>query len=358
MTTASDLIKAALRRINSYQSGEALAQVDAQDCLDALNDLLDSWSTDKMFIFGSNEWTLYWQAQKRVYTVGNPTNAQLSGSANVSQFGTTVASSSNPSIVSPNVNAGNTWPNFTGTLTSGSPTITGVTNIPSNLVAGTTSLFQPGVGSFVTDSQGLIPLNTVCTAFNAGAQTVTLSANATGSSAGTDSFGYSIPGDLPIPRPLRITHGFTRYNTLDFPLDVYATESQYVSLLYKAQPGPWPTLAWYNNTFPYGILNVYQSPGNNSEFHLHCDTILNQLTLNQPISVPQGYSRALKWNLAKEICAEYGFPMSAEIKLNAQESLAMIKALNARPAEVSRYDRALIHGNHGDGGWVTHGGYR
>jgi len=85
--------------------------------------------------------------------------------------------------------------------------------------------------------------------------------------------------------------------------------------------------------------------------------VMNNFTLNQPISVPQGYSRALKWNLAKEICAEYGFPMSAEIKLNAQESLQMIKALNARPAEVSRYDRALINSNRGDYGWILHGGY-
>ena len=101
MTTASDIIKAALRRINSYQSGEALAQVDAQDCLDALNDLLDSWSTDKMFIFGSNEWVLNWTSQKRVYTVGNPTNAQLSGSAPVNLYGNTVSSASNPAIVKP-----------------------------------------------------------------------------------------------------------------------------------------------------------------------------------------------------------------------------------------------------------------
>ena len=105
-TTTLNLIQGALRRINSYQSGETIAPPDAQDCLDTLNDLLDSLSLDKELNFGVNENILYWTAGQRLYKVGNPVCTLLG---------------SQP---------------FTGTLTSGSPTITGVTNMPSNLVAG------------------------------------------------------------------------------------------------------------------------------------------------------------------------------------------------------------------------------
>ena len=52
-TTALNLIQGALRKINSYQSGEQIQAPDAEDCLDTLNDLLDSLSTDKEFVFGS-----------------------------------------------------------------------------------------------------------------------------------------------------------------------------------------------------------------------------------------------------------------------------------------------------------------
>ena len=354
MTTAADIIKAALRRINSYQSGEPLAQVDAQDCLDTLNDLLDSWSIDKMHVFGSNEWILTWSAQKAYYTVGNPTNAQLSNST-----GYVEASASNNSyLVYPNTGGGQVWANIVGTVTTGSPTITGVTSIPTNLIAGTGAAYQPASGSILTSSQNLIPFNTTVISFNAIAQTITMSANATGTSTGQDSIGYTIPGDFPIPRPLRITHGFTRFNQLDFTLQVSETQSQYTRLLYKRQAGPWPTVAWYNNTFPYGVLNAYQTPGNNAELHLFTDTILNNLSLNQTLSVPQGYARALKWALAKEICAEYGFPISEAVRLNGQNALEFIKALNAQPAPVALYDRELVRGGRPDGGWVTHGGYR
>lgn len=339
MTTALDLIKGALRRINSYQSGDTLAVPDETDCLETLNDLLDSLSTDEQFVPGSNEWILSWTAQKNKYTVGNPTNAQLSG------IGSTLGVFAQ------------TWPNIVGTLTSGSPTITGVTNMPSNLVAGSTAAYSVGSGSILSDVQNLIPAGTTVIAFNAGAQTITMSANATGSSQGQDSIAYTVPGDFPIPRPLNITGGYTRFNTLDFTLDVKATQEQYNSLLYKAQPGPWPVLAWFNNQTPYGILNVYQTPGNNAELHLFADTILANLTLNQQVLLPQGYSRALKWLLAKEIAAEYGFPLTEAIKTHASESMALIKALNAKPAEVARYDRALTRGNRGDAGYIFHGGY-
>jgi hypothetical protein len=323
MASALDLIKGALRRINSYQSGEQIAPPDAQDCLDTLNDLFDSWSTDKQMVFGTNEAILQWVAGKNSYKVGNPKCTDIGE------------------------------PPFTGTLTNGSPIITGVTNIPADLVAGS-SASAVGAGSSLTDTQGLLPAVYV-TAI--GVNTVTMSAPAKGNSNGLDQLTYTIPGDFAIPRPLRITGGYTRISQLDFSLDVYASQDEYNAVLFKAQPGPWPTIGWYNNLMPYGVLNVYQTPGQNGELHLFTDTILANLTLNQTFILPQGYTRAIKWCLAKEICAEYGYPLTEAIKTNADESLKLIKALNAKPAQRAKYDRQLVRGNRADGGWVLHGGY-
>lgn len=323
-TTALDLIKGALRRVNSYQSGETIAAPDEADCLETLNDLLESLSLDQQLNFGSNENILAWTAGKNQYRIGNPMNSLVGGAP------------------------------FTGTLTSGSNVITGVTNIPALLVAGSTLAYQVGSGSILADTQGLLPTDT--TVITIGATSITMSANAKGNSTGADTFTYTVPGDFPIVRPLRITHGYTRFNNLDFTLDVCETESQYNEILFKAQPGPWPTVAWLNNQFPYSILNVYQTPGNGASVHLFSDNLLANLTLNQVLVMPQGYSRMLKWLLAKEICAEYGYPLTDSIKSNAQESLALIKALNAEPANVSRYDRALTSGNRANAGWIFTGG--
>jgi hypothetical protein len=107
---------------------------------------------------------------------------------------------------------------------------------------------------------------------------------------------------------------------------------------------------------PYGLINFYQTPGNAAELHLFTDTILQDLTINQTFILPSGYARAIKWALAKEICAEYGYPMTEAIKTHAAEAIAMIKALNALPAEKAKYDRVLM-GNRANAGWILNGGY-
>ena len=324
-----DLVKRALRHINSYQSGETIAQADAQDVLDTGNSILELWNTQKLAVFGSNENILSWIVGQNQYKIGNPKCTDIG------------------------------LPVFTGTVTSGSPTITGVTQIPASLVAGT-SYNQVGAGSTLTDSQSLFPANTYVTAFNAGAQTVTMSANATGNSQGLDQITYTVPGDFPIGRPLRITNAFTRINQLDFTLDVYDTQDRFLEILYKAQPGPWPTVAWYNNLMPYGVLNVYQTPGQGASVHLFTDTILSNLTLQQTIIMPQGYAFALEWAMAEMIWPDYWGekPVPSHIAKNAAHGLATIKALNAKPAARAAYDRMLVRGNRPDGGWITHGGFR
>jgi len=108
---------------------------------------------------------------------------------------------------------------------------------------------------------------------------------------------------------------------------------------------------------PYGLINFYQTPGNSAELHLFTDTILQNLTATQTFILPSGYSRLLKWLLAKEICAEYGYPISEAIRTHAAESMALIKALNAVPAEKAQYDRALRNHSRGNAGWILSGGY-
>jgi hypothetical protein len=326
MTTGTDIVKGALQRINSYQSGDNLGEPDLQDGIDVLNDLLDSWSTDKLYIYGSNEFILQWQNGQNQYKVGNPLNTDLG------------------------------LPSFTGTLTGGSNVITSVSNIPAGLVAGS-SFNNYGAGSLIIDSASQIPPNAYVTAI--GTNTITLSANVPATpSANPVQLNYSLPGDFPIPRPLRITGGYTRVNQLDFTLDVYASQDQYNALLYKAQPGPWPTLAWYNQQFPYGIFNVYQTPGQSVELHLFTDTILARLTAQSTVILPQGYNRALKWLLARELAPIYGYNFTPQQSKIANEAMSMIKALNAQPQPRAFYDTELIRNNRRDGGWVMSGGYK
>lgn len=325
MNTVQDICTTALLRLNAFQPGDQLSQVDQTQALSALNDLLETWSTDHLSVIGSQELVFNWPTGQQLnngiaqYTFGNPLCTDIGESG------------------------------FSGVLTAGSNSITSVTNMPADIA----------VGSTLHDLAGVIPSNTTVTAFDSTAHTVTMSANATVTpSSSPDTVTYTIPGAIPFARPLRITNGFTRINNLDFYMEVTMSQDRFTEILYKAQPGPWPVCAWYNPTYPYGILNVYMVPAMQAQAHLFVDTIFANVGWTDTLQVPQGYARALKWNLTQELCAQYGFPLTEAIKKHAKESYHMIKTLNAQPPVVSKYDRELVRGNRPDGGWVTHGGYR
>lgn len=310
-TTANDIITGALRFINSYAPGESLDAADAQDALTTLNDLLDSLSTDQASVYATSDQVFNFTPGQYRYTVGNYDAGQ-----------------------------------FAGTVTTGSPTITGVTIPDGMIVNGDLN----GAG---------IPVGTTIIAI--GATTITMSQNAS-SSPGIQQISYTIPGDFKMQRPLRVSRSFTRITTqgsgLDYPIEVI-TQDQYISIGYKGISAPWPIVMWYNPTMPLGELFFYQNPSGGGELHLFSDMILSNLTdLTAQIVMPQGYTRALKRMLGRELAPEYGVPWTAMQERLYKESYDFVKSLNQQPVAVSRYDNALLASNSkAPASWIMSGGF-
>jgi hypothetical protein len=313
MATAQDIITGALRFINAYSPGESLDSADADDAMDTLNDLLGSLSTDQASVFASSVNVFNYTAGTYQYTIGNYDAGQ-----------------------------------FAGTVTNGSPTITSAT-VPSDMVEGGD---LTGAG---------IPDGTTIVSFDAGANTVTMSANGA-SSPGAQQISYTIPGDFKMPRPLRITNAFTRIYTqgsgLDYPIEI-VDQARYTDIGFKAIQAPWPIVVWYNPTFPLGTLYFYQNPSDSAEVHLYTDTVLTELTdLTQDLNMPQGYARALKRLLARELAPEYGSIWTQQQEKLAKEAFDYIKSLNQVPVATMNYDAELMQRQRTDAGWILYGGFR
>jgi len=315
MITANDLILGAMKFANIYAPGETLDDADAEDAMSTLNDLLDSWSTTEAAVFKTNEHILTFIPGQYSYTIGN-------------------------------YDAGE----FPGTVTSGSPTITGAI-VPADMVVGGD---LAGTG---------IPDGTTIIAFNAGAGTVTMSQNGT-ASPGPLQIQYTIPGDFKVERPLRVKQkgSYTRITTQASALDysiVGIDEAQYNQIGYKAISAPWPIVMWYNPTYPLGTLKFYQNPSQAGELHLFTESILQTFTdLTEQVIMPQGYSRAIKKNLARELAPEYGVIWTPLMEKQAKEAYDNIKALNKTPVPVADYDIQIIRPSATDAGWILHGGFR
>lgn len=313
-SSALDLITGALRNINALEAGETPNAQDAADALQVLNDMLESWSVDHLFIYASVENLLTFVPGQYQYTIGNYT-------------------------------AGT----FIGTLVSGSPTISGVT-IPAGLT----------VGGTVTDAQAAIPAGTTIIAI--GANTVTMSANALSTVSSAETITYTIPGNFAIARPLRITNAFTRITAsgstgLDYQISVIPRD-KYTSIGLKNVAGPWPTALYYDPTYPLGNLYFYPNPSQAGVLHLWTDTILSDFSsLTQAINLPQGYARAIKKNLALELAPEFGKQPSALLEKQALESKTMIKQLNAEPTVQAFFDQHILRSRRNDASFIMDGGF-
>lgn len=313
MTTATQLIQGALVNINVYAPGQALRAADSATALEVLNDLLESWDNDRGQVFCTIESIFNFVSGQYQYTVGNYDAGQ-----------------------------------FAGTVTNGSPTITGVT-VPADMIARGD---LTGTG---------IPAGTTILSTNPGAGTILMSANAT-LSPGVQQIRYTIPGNFKMSRPLRVLDSFTRIggstSALDYPITVVSRE-RYTEIGFKGNDSPWPVVMYYQPTMPLGNLFFYQSPSQAGELHLFSDVLLTSFaSLTTDVRMPQGYSRMIKWCLAKELAPQFGKEWGLTHERNMSDALMKVRQMNRQPSVVASFDMELIGRQHTDAGWYLNGGFR
>jgi hypothetical protein len=217
------------------------------------------------------------------------------------------------------------------------------------------------VGGNLSDTQASVPSGATVLSFSG--TTVTMSANALTTVASPEVFTFTTPGNINIPRPLRINNSYTRITGsgtnlgLDYWFD-FISMDRYNELGYKGVPGPWPIVAAYQPTFPLGTLWIYPNPSQAGEVHLFTDLILSEFsTMNQNVNLPQGYTRSLKKLLALELAPSWGKTPSPQLLNQAKEARAFLHALNAEPVVTLRYDSDIVRDQQKDAGWIMFGGF-
>jgi len=70
MATTRELLNGAHRLLGLVNSGNVLPEAVYQDNLVALNQMIDSWSTERLAVFCTQDQTYYWEAGNRIRTLG------------------------------------------------------------------------------------------------------------------------------------------------------------------------------------------------------------------------------------------------------------------------------------------------
>lgn len=138
-------------------------------------------------------------------------------------------------------------------------------------------------------------------------------------------------GNFNTARPVTIQNAYIRWNQLDYPLQIVNTE-QYDSIGFKTTPSQIPYLMQVDQQFPLTQLKLFPVPNDGTaQIFIESRKPFTQFTtLTDPVNLPDGYARALRYNLAIELVPEYGPPTPALIQL-AMSSKKWLKRTNFQP---------------------------
>jgi hypothetical protein len=325
MVMPIEIISRALKDIGALEAGETPTPDAAADAFDMLNDLVDQWSNENMMVFNVTEIIFPVISGQVQYSLGPyPQTTNFIGAS------------------------------FNGSI---SGNILTVTTVNSGAVAQGQFLSGTGItsgtkiiGSITGGGGNVIQAGTYRVNISQTVATTSITAN--------------------YQKPLGIDSAFVRINTtsngqpiqgggLDYPISVLALQD-YQMIGLKTLNGPWPKALYYNPNEDSGNLFVWPNPAQ-GEMHLFANTLFTRYgSLNESITLPQGYSMCLRWCLAERLMPMYGKASQTQIAMITQyaaQAKSTLKRTNMSPLQVARYPDALLVSKAKDAGWILTGGF-
>lgn len=147
--------------------------------------------------------------------------------------------------------------------------------------------------------------------------------------AGTGSYTIGDGATFDTLRPQRIENAFIKDdNNYEQVLEIIGKDD-YANIALKNTTSDLPMYLYPENTYPNMTLRLWPVPSAAYTLVLYNWSPLTQITnLSTTLSLPPGYLRALRYNLAIELAPEYGKEPLPTLVRNAMEAKTNIKRMN------------------------------
>lgn len=154
--------------------------------------------------------------------------------------------------------------------------------------------------------------------------------------AGQQTYTLGTGGDFNMSRPARIDMVSIIVNTGSYPLEIplqIVTDDEWRAVSLKAVPSTFPTKVWITGNMPLNSLYFWPVPQDSTvEAVLYSWGKMDGFTsINDTVSLPNGYEEALVTNLAMFLCSSYGIQPNPTLGLRAAMSKSAIQSLNVSP---------------------------
>lgn len=130
------------------------------------------------------------------------------------------------------------------------------------------------------------------------------------------------------PRPSKIVAAGWVVGTQERPLQII-TPQDWQSVTLKNLAGSIPVGIYPAGSMPSETIYVWPVPSSAGSVKLYTwKPLASFATVDDAVSLPPGYLKALRFNLAVALAPEYGIQVQPAVAMGAQESLAQVKRQN------------------------------
>lgn len=161
---------------------------------------------------------------------------------------------------------------------------------------------------------------------------------------GQQSYTIGAAGNFNTTRPMRIEHAGIKIsgtNPIELPMNIL-NRDEWAGIVVKSTQSSIPTMIHSEGTYPLDTLDLWPVPSATNTLVLYSWKALTSFaSVNTTLALPQGYAKALRYNLALELAPEYGKTASDLVVEQAAEAKGNIKRMNIRPSFLG-VDDALL----------------
>lgn len=174
---------------------------------------------------------------------------------------------------------------------------------------------------------------------------------------GKQTYTLGPGGEWATERPMQINQAYVHYESsgsqpVDMPITL-ANDAQWASIAVKSVQTTFPTVLYDNGNYPLRTIYLWPIPTGEQQITLWLwQPLLNFANLDEEVTFPPGYERAIRFALAVEVAPEFGKSLSEDVIAKAIKAKAELKSLNA-VTQYQNFDQSLLGKRGSAFNWIT-----
>ena len=177
-------------------------------------------------------------------------------------------------------------------------------------------------------SDGLVYLNDLIQSLDNEGLTIYATTTDSFTLTGAASYTFGTGGTFNSARPLTVESAYMTISGNDYSPITIINQDQYNAIVDKTSTGSVPTCIFVSYEYPLAKVYVYPVPSSGTLNVVTTKPLTEPATSATSLSMPSGYERMLRLNLAVEMMAQYSATNQLIMQM-AQKAKSDIKRLNS-----------------------------